>query len=129
MRVGGLLVHCTNPSSLKNRANSYDAYSGPLSETTVSGIPCLANMDLMCRITSDDVVSVHLVISTLLLAESTSSKHVAFLYTNMSVPTFCQWSQVSFSNQPSWIASFYGACRSEYHAYFPKQSIKFATLK
>ena len=57
-----LLVTCMKPSSLANRANS--AYYVPLSETTVSGIPCLANMDLRCRITSGDVVAANLAITT-----------------------------------------------------------------
>ena len=55
---------CMKQSSLANRANSYDAYCGPLSETTDSGIPCLAKMDLRCRITSGDVIAANLAIST-----------------------------------------------------------------
>ena len=40
------------------RADDFDEYCGPLSETTTSGIPCLAKNPLVWRITSSAVVLV-----------------------------------------------------------------------
>ena len=43
---------CLNSQSLANLENSAESYWGPLSERTISGIPCRANTDLRARIVS-----------------------------------------------------------------------------
>ena len=52
----GLLVVCLNPQSFANWVNSADAYCGPLSLLTSSGMPCHAKIALSALITSDDLV-------------------------------------------------------------------------
>ena len=53
----GLLVEYVKPRSFAKRVNSADAYSGPLSLLTSSGIPCLAKIALRALITSCDFVA------------------------------------------------------------------------
>ena len=52
----GLLVVCLKPHSFAKWVNSADAYCGPLSLLTSSGIPCLAKIALRALITSCDLV-------------------------------------------------------------------------
>ena len=49
--------------SKANWVKAIDENWGPLSETKVSAIPCLARIDLMCCITEDEVVELNLLIS------------------------------------------------------------------
>ena len=47
-------VTCVNNYSFENSSNSAETNCGPLSDLKISGIPCLANMDLNARIVSLD---------------------------------------------------------------------------
>ena len=47
----GLIVVCLKPHSFAKWVNSADAYCGPLSLLTSSGIPCLAKIALRALMT------------------------------------------------------------------------------
>ena len=59
----GLLVVCWKLYSLAKSENSCDAYCGPLSLITCSGIPYLAKIDLRAEMTLVEVVVVNLITS------------------------------------------------------------------
>ena len=57
-----ILATCWNSYFLVSVANDWNANCGPLSVKMTSGIPCLANIDFKCAVTSAAFVSVSLAI-------------------------------------------------------------------
>ena len=60
----GLHVMCLNSHAVAKARNVSAEYCGPLSVTTCSGIPCLANMDFMWFTVEGEAVLLNLAIST-----------------------------------------------------------------
>ena len=63
----GLDVMCSNPQVLANSAKSFEEYCGPLSDLTISGIPCHAKSVFILSIIAGLFVLVVLNISKNLL--------------------------------------------------------------